>query len=172
MCIRDSQNTTLTKILFVVLSFPHRTFFCFQRRQSIVSKENNVFLPKRAMCCSQREHCALAKENNLSFPKRPMCSFQRRECVLSKKNNVFAPKRTVRSSKKEKQLDVAETGTPKPVRRNRHAETVTPKRPRRKFAAKAPKPPRRNQNDEEFFRKNKFRWPYLLRVISLSLIHI
>ena len=152
-CRNKTQNTTLTKILFVVLSFPHRTFFCFQRGQSIVSKENNVFLPKRAMCCSQREHCVLAKENNLLFPKRTMCSFQRRECVLSKKNNVFAPKRTVCSSQKKTiwrcRNRYAETGTPKPSRRNRHAETSTTKVCREGAETTPTKPKRRRIFSQE-----------------------
>ena len=149
-CRNKTQNTTLTKILFVVLSFPHRTFFCFQRRQSIVSKENNVFLPKRAMCCSQREHCVLAKENNLLFPKRTMCSFQRRECVLSQKNNVFAPTRTGCSSQKNNLT------LPKPVRRNRYAETVTPKPSRRNVHDESLPRRRRNHPDETETTKNFF----------------
>ena len=123
-----------------------------------------MLFPERTLCSCQREQSAVSKENSVFFPKKRMCSFQKEQCVRPKENSVFFP---------PKKIDVAETGTPKPVRRNRHAETVTPKRPRRKFAAKAPKPPRRNRNDEEFFRKNKFRWPYdvdlLIRIALVNL---
>ena len=142
-CWNKTQNTTLTKILFVVLSFPHRTFFCFQRRQSIVSKENNVFLPKRAMCCSQREHCVLAKENNLLFPKRTVCSFQKQQCVRPKENSVFFQK-------------INNLTLPKPVRRNRYAETVTPKPSRRNVHDESLPRRRRNHPDETETTKNFF----------------
>ena len=67
----------------------------FQRRQCVLSKEDNVFLPKKTMCSSEREQCVLSKNDNVFFSKRTMCSVQRRQCVLSTDDIVSFPKRTM-----------------------------------------------------------------------------
>ena len=117
------------------MSFAWRTL-CF-------SKEDVVSFPKRKLRSLHRGHCVLFKEEGVSLPRRTMCCVQRGQFDATR---TGTPKLVI---------------TPKPVCRNLHTEMS--KCPQRNFTAKASKRPPRNNNDVEFFRKNKFRWPYFVR---------
>ena len=158
--------------------FPQRIMSRFQRRQCVVSTEDNVWFPQRTMCGCHTGQCVVSTQDNVSFPNRTMCRVQTRQCVFSKQDNVCFPNKTMCASqtgqcmlpKQEKSKDGSDfddflTKTiGAPSKKIDHAETTAPKRPRRNVRAEtsAPKRPRRNAHDEDFSGRNIFRRPYVI----------
>ena len=156
-------------------SVQRRTMCRYQTGQCDVSKHVRFFF----MCMSKHLPGAVPKQDSVSFLKRVMCCFHKGQCIASAQDSVPFPTRIISFLKEDKfplqanvsfpngtmgrfrtgHSAVAETTTPKRFCRNSSAETSTPKRPRRKFAAEAPKRPRRNENNIQIFRNIKFRWP-------------